>query len=189
RATSPFAYETAGAARTRHSLRPWFMEGQAYGKNSGALVSRECTTTSVIPGREAKRREPGIHPTAITAAQWIPGSRCTRPGMTTERQEAHPGMTRVSVIAPSKGRIAAVDHEAVGGVIGRCPAHQIDGDAAEIRGLAEPPHRNARHHGADEFIVRQHPCGHVALDPAGQDGVGGDAVPGEFDAERADQRV
>jgi hypothetical protein len=58
------------------------MEGQAYGKNSGALVSRECTTTSVSPGREAKRREPGIHPTAIIAAQWIPGSRCTRPGMT-----------------------------------------------------------------------------------------------------------
>jgi hypothetical protein len=40
--------------------------------------------TVVIPGREAKRREPGIHPTAITAAQWIPGL----------RQAAHPGMTR-----------------------------------------------------------------------------------------------
>ena len=38
--------------------------------------------TVVIPGREAKRSEPGIHPTAILAAQWIPGSRCTRPGMT-----------------------------------------------------------------------------------------------------------
>jgi hypothetical protein len=40
-------------------------------------------TAAVIPGREAKRREPGIHPTAIIAAQWIPGL----------RQEAHPGMT------------------------------------------------------------------------------------------------
>jgi hypothetical protein len=39
--------------------------------------------TVVIPWREAKRREPGIHPTAIIAAQWIPGL----------RQEAHPGMT------------------------------------------------------------------------------------------------
>ena len=27
-------------------------------------------------------REPGIHPTAIVAAQWIPGSRSARPGMT-----------------------------------------------------------------------------------------------------------
>ena len=36
----------------------------------------------VIPGREAKRREPGIHLTAIIAAQWIPGSRYARPGMT-----------------------------------------------------------------------------------------------------------
>ena len=43
-------------------------------------------TTVVIPGREAKRREPGIHPTTIIAAQWIPGSRCARPGMTKERQ-------------------------------------------------------------------------------------------------------
>ena len=36
-------------------------------------------TTGVIPGREAKRREPGIHPTAILAAQWIPGSRSRAP--------------------------------------------------------------------------------------------------------------
>jgi hypothetical protein len=41
--------------------------------------------TGVIPGREAKRREPGIHSTTIVAAQWIPGL----------RQEAHPGMTTV----------------------------------------------------------------------------------------------
>jgi hypothetical protein len=36
----------------------------------------------VIPGRA--EREPGIHPTAIIAAQWIPGSRrfASRPGMT-----------------------------------------------------------------------------------------------------------
>jgi hypothetical protein len=40
--------------------------------------------TVVIPGREAKRREPGIHRTAILAAPWIPCSRrcATRPGMT-----------------------------------------------------------------------------------------------------------
>jgi hypothetical protein len=44
---------------------------------------RSHIPTAVIPGREAKRREPGIHPTAIVAAQWIPGSRkAARPGMT-----------------------------------------------------------------------------------------------------------
>ena len=42
----------------------------------------------VIRGREAKRREPGIHPTAIIAAQWIPGSCSARPGMTMERPVA-----------------------------------------------------------------------------------------------------
>jgi hypothetical protein len=39
----------------------------------------EKIANTVIPGREAKRSEPGIHPTAIIAAQWIPGSRCARP--------------------------------------------------------------------------------------------------------------
>src|SRR6185437_4374480 len=48
-----------------------------------------CASLSlVIPGREAKRREPGIHPTAIIAAQWIPGSCFARPGMTRERPVA-----------------------------------------------------------------------------------------------------
>src|SRR5579864_1244965 len=34
---SPFAYETAGAARARHSLRPLVYGGARYGKNSGEL--------------------------------------------------------------------------------------------------------------------------------------------------------
>src|SRR5258708_16635626 len=46
----------------------------------------------------------------------------------------------------SKRRIAAVDHKTIGGVIGRRLAHQIDRDAAEIQGLAEPPPPNPRHH-------------------------------------------
>ena len=52
--------------------------------------------TAVIPGREAKRREPGIHPTAIIAAQWIPGSRgaCHRAALCAD-PVARPGMTRV----------------------------------------------------------------------------------------------
>ena len=52
--------------------------------------------TVVIPGREAKRREPGIHPTAIIAAQWIPGSRgaCHRAALCAD-PVARPRMTRV----------------------------------------------------------------------------------------------
>ncbi|MGH6765235.1 MAG: hypothetical protein ACREC2_06390, partial [Bradyrhizobium sp.] len=58
-----FAYETAGAARARHSLRPWFIEGQAYGKNSGDLRrgNAESHPTVVIPGRAsflARARNP-----------------------------------------------------------------------------------------------------------------------------------
>src|SRR6185437_10488974 len=52
--------------------------------------------TVVIPGREAKRSEPGIHPTAIIAVQWIPGLRqAAHPGMTTERASRgrHAGRT------------------------------------------------------------------------------------------------
>src|SRR6185437_7291479 len=62
----------------------WFMEGKLMAKTRAHRVAGMLT--AVIPGREAKRREPGIHPTTIIAAQWIPGSRCARPGMTKERQ-------------------------------------------------------------------------------------------------------
>jgi hypothetical protein len=37
----------------------------------------ESHPSFVIPGREAKRHEPGIHPTAIIAVKWIPGLRQT----------------------------------------------------------------------------------------------------------------
>ena len=57
------------------------------------------------------------------------------------------------------------------------------------RGLAEAAHRDARHHVGDEFVVAHDAGGHVALDPAGQDRIRGDAVAREFDRERAAQRV
>src|SRR6202007_2698989 len=80
----------------------------------------------------------------------------------------------------SKRGVAAVDHKAVGGVIGRSLAHQIHRNAAEIAGLAEAPHRNAGHHVGDELVIGHEGGGHVALDPAGQDGIGGDAVSREL---------
>jgi hypothetical protein len=53
-------------------------------------------TTLVIPGRRASV-EPGIHLTAEHVAQWIPGPRFARPGMT-ERAAlgiaaSHPNVT------------------------------------------------------------------------------------------------
>src|SRR5690348_4087966 len=81
---------------------------------------------------------------------------------------------RRSVISGSEKRIAAIDDEAIAGVIGRGVAHEIDGDAAEIRGLAEAAHRDARHDRVDEFVVRHDAARHVALDPARQDRIGGD---------------
>ena len=147
RASTPFAYETAGAARARHSLRPLVYGGTCFGRNSDAFVSREggrpslrgatATKQSMPPlaapwiasrslSSGAHSRDPlarndggnlqtpsfrgaplganlrcaiahrGIHPTAILAAQWNPGSRgachraalcadpVARPGMTTE---------------------------------------------------------------------------------------------------------
>src|SRR6202007_3263057 len=64
---------------------------------------------------------------------------------------------------PSERGLAAVDHKAVGGVIGRGLAHDVDRDAAEIGWLAEAAHGNARHHIGDEFLVGHDAGGHVAL--------------------------
>src|SRR3954447_7802226 len=89
----------------------------------------------------------------------------------------------------SKRRVATIDHETIGSMIGRRVAHQVHRDAAEIRGLAEPPHRNSRHHVGDELFVAHDAGGHVALDPAGQDGVGGHALPSQFNRERSHQGV
>src|SRR5262249_5660001 len=71
----------------------------------------------------------------------------------------------------SERGVAAIDHEAVSGVIGRCLAHQIDRDAAEIAGLTEAAHRNPRHDVGDELVVGHDARGHLALDPAGKDRV------------------
>jgi hypothetical protein len=49
------AHETAGAARTRHSLRPLIVEGHDFQQNSDAFAPRECEVTFVIPGRASWR--------------------------------------------------------------------------------------------------------------------------------------
>jgi len=56
------AHETAGAARTRHSLRPLIYGGKRYGNDSDASRrgKAEAYLTAVIPGR-ATWSEPGIH--------------------------------------------------------------------------------------------------------------------------------
>ena len=110
-------------------------------------------------------------------------------GPSTYGSRRSPGRRDCEEQTRSKRGVAAVDHKTIGGVIGRRVAHQVHGDSAEIRRLAEPPHRNPRQHGANKFFIGQHFGGHVALDPAGQDGVGGDAVTRQLDRERADQRV
>src|SRR5579871_2166747 len=91
--------------------------------------------------------------------------------------------------AQSKRGVAAVDHKAVGRMVGRGLAHQIYRNAAEIARLAEPTHRDSRHYGADEFIVRHDARGHVALDPARQDSVRSDAVSRKIDGKRTAQRI
>src|SRR3979411_2476050 len=63
----------------------------------------------------------------------------------------------------SKGRISAIDHESISRMIRRCLAHDVDRDAAEIRGLAEAAHRNARHHVGDELVIGHDGGGHIAL--------------------------
>src|SRR6185312_16122965 len=80
----------------------WFMEGQAYGKNSGDLrrENAESHPTVVIPGRAsflARARNPshrdpcgpmdsGLAPLRIASRNDEErGSRCARPGMTRER--------------------------------------------------------------------------------------------------------
>src|SRR5712664_47104 len=94
-------------------------------------------------------------------------------------------MTRAS----SKRGVTAIDHKTIRGVIRRRLAHQVNRDAAEIGRLAEPPHRNPGYHIGHEFFVGHHARGHVAFDPAGQDGIGRDALTRQFDREGADQRV
>src|SRR3954453_237707 len=68
----------------------------------------------------------------------------------------------------SERGVASIDHETVGRVIRGCLAHEIHRDAAEIAGLAEPAHRDSRHHIGHELLVAHDAGGHVALDPAGQ---------------------
>src|SRR6185436_18213551 len=89
----------------------------------------------------------------------------------------------------SKRGIPAIDHKTIRRMIRRRLAHDVDRDAAEIGGLAETAHRDARHHVGDEFLVTHDAGGHVALDPAGQDRIRSDAVARQFDRERAAKRV
>jgi hypothetical protein len=93
----------------------------------------------VIPGREAKRREPGIHPTAIIAAQWIPGSRCARPGMTRERAAAqwHDGQDCASHRPQISGLRAAVPFRQEGrfAIVTNAGRDAVDVDAPTTNGV------------------------------------------------------
>src|SRR5665213_1147200 len=81
--TLSIAHETAGAARTRHSLRPLIDEGHVMAKTRAHSCRENANTypTAVIPGRAllARARNPYSR-----WWLWIPGL----------RQAAHPGMTR-----------------------------------------------------------------------------------------------
>ena len=157
---SPFAYETAGAARPRHSLRPLNSGGTCHGKDSDAFAPREGALTS---HRRHSGRAPflgaslrcaiahrGIHPTAIIAAQWIPGSLrfASRPGMTTRRVAAkwHDGQDcashrpqisglRSPVPFRQEGRIAIVTNAGRDVVDARASARQ------GVAGRVEPRER------------------------------------------------
>src|SRR6185437_734362 len=93
-------------------------------------------------------REPGIHPTAIIAAQWIPGSRFARPGMTRERAAAkwHDGQDcashrpqisglRSAVPFRQEGRIAIVTNAGWDVVDARASARMA------VAGRVEPRER------------------------------------------------
>jgi len=60
-----FAHETAGAARTRSSLRPLFSEGQGFWQTSGDQRrenAEACATpTIVIPGRAKRELDVQLH--------------------------------------------------------------------------------------------------------------------------------
>jgi hypothetical protein len=50
-----------------------------------SVIPGRTTLPAVIPARA--KHEPGIHPSACSAAKWIPGSTLARrPGMTTENE-------------------------------------------------------------------------------------------------------
>ena len=74
RTSFPIAHETAGAARTRHSLRPLFSGAKSFQQTSGATRRENANVhlSFVIPGRA--KHEPGIHRAAELVDQWIPGS-------------------------------------------------------------------------------------------------------------------
>src|SRR5256885_2822733 len=77
--------------------------------------------------------------------------------------------------ANSEHVVAAVDDQAVAGVIAGRIGGEVDGDAAEV--LRPTP--AARRHAADDAGVEHlralRALGHLGGDPAGQDGVGADA--------------
>src|SRR6185312_14925079 len=59
--------------------------------------------TRVIPGREAKRSEPGIHLAATIVVRWIPGSMLShRPGMTIKAKFTSPVAPNLVMLAKSR---------------------------------------------------------------------------------------
>jgi 4'-phosphopantetheinyl transferase EntD len=61
----PFAHETAGAARTRHSLRPLIFRGW-YAQNPDANAPREYGIAFDVIARSAATKQ-----SSFLAAQWI----------------------------------------------------------------------------------------------------------------------
>jgi hypothetical protein len=84
-------------------------------------------------------------------------------------------------VAPLEDGVTAVDEDEVAGVVGGRGAGEVDGDAAEVGGLAPTTGRDARQHLLAEPVPPEDAFGHARLDPAGKDGVGPHAVAGELD--------
>src|SRR5260221_11193527 len=116
------------------------------------------------PSLRAKRSNPFF----LCAARWI----------------ASLAMTTLS-----KRRVSPIDHKTIRRMIRRRLAHDVDRDAAEIRGFAEPAYWNPRHHVGDEFVVGHDAGGHIAPAPAGADRIGGNPVTARVDREDAGTRL
>src|ERR1700680_3844544 len=92
-----FAHETAGAARTRHSLLPLIIEGQIVHGNLGQTMPREGGR--VFYHRHSGARAARARNPYSRSWLWIPGL----------RQEAHPGMTRLGVRLHAPSSAAPAD--------------------------------------------------------------------------------
>src|SRR5674476_232244 len=86
--------------------------------------------------RIAPRASIGVTISRCSSVQLSAGTGATREAVSRMSSSPRMNVSPPHALCSSEGGIAAVDHKAVRGVIGRRLAHEIDGDAAEIRGLA-----------------------------------------------------